>query len=83
MHGMRIRLSTIFRPLNSNIVIGIMVYRISSMYTHDRKILRILVVAYVMEFLSVVIIQFVAMMYGSKVESSGKLLAMYFLRIIK
>jgi hypothetical protein len=49
------------------------------MYTHDRKILRILVVAYVMEFLSVVIIQFVAMMYGSKAESSGKLFAMYFL----
>ncbi|KAF8193782.1 hypothetical protein BJ912DRAFT_231297 [Pholiota molesta] len=40
------------------------------MYTHDHKILRILVVAYVMEFLSVIIIQSVQKTYGLKVNNS-------------
>ncbi|KAF8193783.1 hypothetical protein BJ912DRAFT_924446 [Pholiota molesta] len=47
---------------------GIMVFRISSMYTHDRKILRILIAAYVIEFLSVIFIQLVQKMYGANVN---------------
>ncbi|KAF8193781.1 hypothetical protein BJ912DRAFT_960471 [Pholiota molesta] len=49
---------------------GIMVFRISSMYTHDRKILRILIVAYMTEFLSVMTIQLVKRMLVAKVNSS-------------
>lgn len=56
-----------------------MVYRISSMYTHDWKILRILVTAYVAEFLSLVLIQLVQVIVGSNVNHAGKLFAMYFL----
>lgn len=49
------------------------------MYTHDRKILRILIVAYVTEFLSVIIIKLVRKIYGSDVNNIGKLFAKYFL----
>ncbi|KAF8176792.1 hypothetical protein BJ912DRAFT_930607 [Pholiota molesta] len=44
---------------------GIMAYRISSMYTHDRKIMRILVTAYLIEFIAVITLLTVAMVYGS------------------
>ncbi|KAF9484833.1 hypothetical protein BDN70DRAFT_872091 [Pholiota conissans] len=43
---------------------GIMVYRVSSMYTHDRTILRILVIGYVVEFISFTVIQVPLWHYG-------------------
>ncbi|KAF8175999.1 hypothetical protein BJ912DRAFT_930827 [Pholiota molesta] len=49
---------------------GIMVYRVSSMYTHDRKILRILVTAYATELLCLIIMQLVARIYGSDTADS-------------
>jgi hypothetical protein len=67
MHGMKICLHN-SRPSKSDTVIGIMVFR----NTHDRKILRILIVAYMTEFLSVMTIQLVKRMLVAKVNSSGK-----------
>lgn len=54
-----------------------MVYRISSMYTHDRKILRILVTAFMTEFLSAVVIQMVEWLHGSNVKTAGEFFIMY------
>ncbi|KAF8171660.1 hypothetical protein BJ912DRAFT_932756 [Pholiota molesta] len=49
---------------------GIMVYRVSSMYTHDQKILRILVTAYATELICLIIMQLVARIYGSDTADS-------------
>jgi hypothetical protein len=50
------------------------VYRVSSMYTHDRKILRILVTAYATELICLIIMQLVARIYGSDTADSGELI---------
>ncbi|KAF8171656.1 hypothetical protein BJ912DRAFT_118317 [Pholiota molesta] len=49
---------------------GIMIYRVSSMYTHDQKILRILIAAFATELLSVPIIQLVGWLDGSNVNTA-------------
>jgi hypothetical protein len=66
----------ISRPLNSDIVAGIMIYRVSSMYTHDQKILRILIAAFATELLSVPIIQLVGWLGGLNVNTAGEFFTM-------
>ncbi|KAF9472344.1 hypothetical protein BDN70DRAFT_887083 [Pholiota conissans] len=44
---------------------GIMVYRVSSMYTHDRKILKILIIGFVVECTSFIVFQ-VALWYRGR-----------------
>ncbi|KAF9472990.1 hypothetical protein BDN70DRAFT_937763 [Pholiota conissans] len=53
---------------------GIMVYRVSSMYTHDRTILRILVIGFCVEFISFTIIQVALWYYGRTATDSDILL---------
>ncbi|KAF8175997.1 hypothetical protein BJ912DRAFT_930824 [Pholiota molesta] len=50
---------------------GIMVYRVSSMYAHDRKILKILLTAYATELLCLIIMQLVSRIDGSNTADSG------------
>ncbi|KAF9471435.1 hypothetical protein BDN70DRAFT_888184 [Pholiota conissans] len=49
---------------------GIMVYRVSSMYTHDRRILKILVIGFIVEFSSVIVIQVAIWYYGRMLTDS-------------
>ncbi|KAF9472994.1 hypothetical protein BDN70DRAFT_997880 [Pholiota conissans] len=49
---------------------GIMVCRVSSMYTHDRTILKILVIGFFVEFISLAVIQVVSWYYGRMLTDS-------------
>ncbi|KAF9472844.1 hypothetical protein BDN70DRAFT_886525 [Pholiota conissans] len=49
---------------------GIMVYRVSSMYTHGRKILKILIIGFFVEFSSFIAIQVALWYYGRTLTDS-------------
>ncbi|KAF9472846.1 hypothetical protein BDN70DRAFT_997973 [Pholiota conissans] len=53
---------------------GIMVYRVSSMYTHDRTILKILVIGYFVECISFIVIQVALWYYGRMLTDSDILI---------
>ncbi|KAF9472993.1 hypothetical protein BDN70DRAFT_937765 [Pholiota conissans] len=69
--------STTFNLINASFTFvtffamhGIMVYRVSSMYTHDRTILKILVTGFFVEFISVTVIQVVVWYHGRMLTDS-------------
>ncbi|KAF9472347.1 hypothetical protein BDN70DRAFT_887088 [Pholiota conissans] len=53
---------------------GIMVYRVSSMYTHDRTILKILVIGFFVEFSSFSVMQVALWYYGRMLADSDILI---------
>jgi hypothetical protein len=49
------------------------------MYTHDRKIMRILVTAYLIEFIAVITLLMVAMVYGSNLTEGMPIISLIIL----